>query len=126
MKMKIANFMRIQGRDLSYRTKKPVGVFSLGWRLIKNGIMTKEEENLFVSIDQWFKENLPEPPIYSDDNLIGAITYFKVENTSHMFEELKPIMKIFKKHNVAFDIVYTDFVGKIVYEDEYQIAVVDT
>ena len=43
-----------------------------------------------------------------------------------MFEELKPIMKIFKKHNVAFDIVYTDFVGKIVYEDEYQIAVVDT
>ena len=77
--MKIANFMRIQGRDLSYRTKKPVGVFSLGWRLIRNGIMTKEEENLFVSIDQWFKENLPEPPIYSDDNLIEQLHILKLK-----------------------------------------------
>lgn len=123
--MDVANFMRIQGRDLSYRTQKPVGIFSLGWRLIRNEIFSEDEKRLFVSIDQWFKDNLPEPPIYSDENSIGAITYFKVDNTDHMFEKLKPIMDLFRKHNVAFDIVYTDFIGNIIYEDEYQVAVID-
>ncbi len=124
--MNVANYMRIQGRDLSYRTKKPVGIFSLGWRLIRNEIFSEDDKILFINIDQWFKDNLLEPPIYYDDNSIGAITYFKVDNTAHMFEKLKPIMGLFKKHNVAFDIVYTDFIGRIIYEDEYQVAVIDT
>lgn len=123
--MNEANYMRIQGRDLSYRTQKPVGIFSLGWRLIRNEIFSEDDKELFVSVDQWFKENLPEPPIYSDGNSMGAITYFKVNSTNRMFERLKPIMELFIKHNVAFDIVYTDFIGKIIYEDEYQVAVID-
>lgn len=123
--MGVTKYMRIQGRDLSYRTRKPVGIFSLGWRLIRNKIFNADDEKLFVSIDQWFKDNLPEPPIYSDDNSLGAITYFKTDNTALMFDKLKPIMELFKKHNIAYDIVYTDFVGKIIYEDEYQVAVID-
>ena len=123
--MSVAKYMRIQGRDLSIKTRKAVGIFALGWRLIRKEIFSEEDQRLFVSIDQWFKDNLPEPPIYSDDNSIGAITYFKVNNTAYMFEKLEPIMDLFKKHNVAFDIVYTDFIGKIIYEDEYQVAVID-
>lgn len=123
--MNVAKYMRIQGRDLSYRTHKPVGIFALGWRLIRNEIFSEDDKNLFISIDQWFKDNLPEPPIYSDDNSIGAITYFNVDHTTFMFERLKPIMDLFRKHNVAFDIVYTDYIGKIIYEDEYQVAVID-
>lgn len=123
--MSIAKYMRIQGRDLSYRTQKPVGIFSLGWRLIRKEVFSEDEKNLFISIDQWFKENLPEPPIYSDDNSIGAITYFKVNSTSHMSEKLIPVMDLFMKYNVTFDIVYTNYIGKIIYEDAYQVAVID-
>ncbi|MDF2821355.1 MAG: hypothetical protein K0R15_1796 [Clostridiales bacterium] len=123
--MDLASYIRIQGRDLSYRTQKPVGIFSLSWRLIRNNVFSIEDEKIFVNIEQWFKDNLPEPPIYTDDNSIGAITYFKVDSTYHMIEKLNPVIELFRKHNIAFDIVYTDFVGKIIYEDEYQVAVID-
>lgn len=32
-------------------------------------------------------------------------------------------MKLLDKYNRAYDVVYTNFVGTIVYEDEWQIAV---
>jgi hypothetical protein len=117
-------YVRIQGIDLSYRTQKPVCIFSLGWRLIRNKVFNSEEEQLFVEIDKWFKKYLPEPPFYKDDNSIGAITYFKGESTEEMFKRLIPVMDLFNKHNVAFDIVYTNYVGNIIYEDEYQIGVI--
>lgn len=46
-----------------------------------------------------------------------------MDNTALMFKKLEPIMDLFKKHNIAFDIVYTELIGKIIYEDEYQVTV---
>ena len=46
-------YMRIQGREDSYITKYPKGVFSLCWNLIRDKKMTPEEEQLFISIDEW-------------------------------------------------------------------------
>ncbi len=37
-------YMRIQGRDDSYITKYPKGVFSLCWNLINNKVMNDEDE----------------------------------------------------------------------------------
>ena len=54
-------YMRIQGRENSWVTKYPKGVFSLCWNLIRDKVMTEEEEQLFISIDNWFKDHLPEP-----------------------------------------------------------------
>lgn len=65
-------YMRIQGRDNSYITKYPKGVFSLCWNLIRDEQLTDEEKELFF----------------------------------------KP-----------YDVVYTNFVGTIVYEDDWQVAV---
>lgn len=31
------------------------------WNLVRDGVLTREEELLFLSIDEWFKEHLPEP-----------------------------------------------------------------
>lgn len=124
-KMIKAKYVRIQGRDLAYKTGKCVGVFSSGWRLIRSNIMNESEEKLFRSIDDWFKQHLPEPPFYQDDNPDRAITFFKTDTTEFMIEKLYPIMKIFDKYEYKYDIVYTNYVDKIIYEDEFQIAVVD-
>ena len=41
-------YVRIQGRENSYITKYPKGVFSLCWNLIRDQLLTPEEEQLFV------------------------------------------------------------------------------
>lgn len=54
-------YMRIQGRENSYITKYLKGVFSLCWNLIRDEQLTNEEKELFISIDDWFKDTLPKP-----------------------------------------------------------------
>ena len=114
-------YMRIQGREDSYITKYPKGIFSLCWNLIRDGILTDEEKDLFVTIDDWFKEVLPEPePCVNHEKVI---TFFKCESTKEMYEKLKPAITLLDKYNKPYDIVYTNFVGEIVYQDDWQIAV---
>ena len=114
-------YMRIQGREDSYITKYPKGIFSLCWNLIRDGSLTAEEERLFIAVDGWFKENLPEPePCKNRDNVI---TFFKCEHTAHMLEKLEPVLALLDKYRKPYDVVYTNFVGTVVYEDDWQVAV---
>ena len=114
-------YMRIQGREDSYVTKYPKGVFSLCWNLIRDNILKETEKELFISIDEWFKVNLPEPePCINHEKVI---TFFKCESTEEMLSKLEPAIALLDKYEKAYDVVYTNFVGTIVYEDEWQIAV---
>jgi transcriptional regulator with XRE-family HTH domain len=57
-------YMRIQGEELAYKTKKPVGIFVLTWRRVRDGIYSEEDKNVYLEVDKWFKDNMPEPPFY--------------------------------------------------------------
>lgn len=114
-------YMRIQGRESSWITKYPKGIFGMCWRLIMDGIMDKEDEEKFRNIDQWFRNNLPEPELCQNGEKV--ITFFKTETTEEMQEQIKPAMELLDKYNHPYDVVYTNFVGTIVYEDFWQIAV---
>ena len=114
-------YMRIQGREDSYITKYPKGIFSLCWNLIRDKKMTPEDEQLFISIDEWFKENLPEPEPCKNHETV--ITFFKCEKAEHMIKQIEPAIALLDKYDKPYDVVYTNFVGTIVYEDDWQIAV---
>lgn len=114
-------YMRIQGRENSYITKYPKGIFSLCWNLVNNSIMSEEDNQLFISIDEWFKENLPEPEACKNHEQV--ITFFKCNTSKEMIEKIMPAIALLDKYNKAYDIVYTNFVGTIVYEDEWQVAI---
>ena len=114
-------YVRIQGREDSYITKYAKGVFSLCWNLIRDKVLTPEEEQLFISIDDWFKEELPEPEPCKNHEMV--ITFFKCESTEHMIKKLGPAIDLLDKYQKPYDVVYTNFVGTIVYEDEWQVAV---
>ena len=43
-------YMRIQGREDSYITKYPKGIFSLCWNLVNAGVMDESEKEIFMSI----------------------------------------------------------------------------
>lgn len=53
------------------------------------------------------------------------ITYFKTESTKEMIAHSEPVLELLEKYDHPYDIVYTNFVDNVVYEDEYQIAVHD-
>lgn len=114
-------YMRIQGREESWITKYPKGIFGMCWRMIMDGVMSEEDEELFRSIDQWFKDNLPEPEPCKNGEKV--ITFFKNETSKEMLEKIKPAMDLLDKYNHPYDVVYTNFVGAIVYEDDWQVAV---
>ncbi len=101
--------------------KYPKGVFSLCWNLIRSEYLTSEEKELFISIDNWFKDHLPEPELCKNHEKV--ITFFKCESTLEMLEILKPAIALLDKHQKPYDVIYTNFVGTIVYEDEWQVAV---
>ena len=114
-------YMRIQGRENSYVTQYPKGVFSLCWNLIRDNMLEERERELFISIDQWFKDNLPEPePCINHEKVI---TFFKYESTAEMRSKLEPAIALLDKYAKAYDVIYTNFVGTIIYEDDWQIAV---
>lgn len=117
-------YIRIQVKYCSSVTKKPVGIFSACYRLKKKGVLTAEEEELFEQIDTWFDKHLLKPPFYDDGNKIGAVTWFK-PNARFMIKKLKPLLKLLEKYNIEYEIAYSSNPGKIVYEDEYQIGVIN-
>ena len=125
--MNLPKYMRIQGRELAYRTGKSVGVFVLNWRRIRDGIYSKEDSDLYEETHKWFLEHLPEPPFYGDnnDNPQGAVTWFKTEAYEEMSTKAEVLTGLLDKYNVPYDIVFSDHVGKIVYEDKWQVGVVD-
>jgi len=130
--MNSPKYLRIQGRETSWITKKPLGVFSLCWRQVQNNIFSEEDKAKFVEANDWFVQNLPYPPFYgennddADANTVGAITYFKNNaNGAAMLERLAPMLALLDKYQIPFDIVYTDSVGKILYEDDFQVGVID-
>ena len=114
-------YMRIQGREDSYITKYPKGVFSLCWNLVRDNVLTEQEKAMFIAIDEWFKANLPEPePCVNHEQVI---TFFKCDSTAEMVARLEPAIALLEKYAKPYNIVYTNFAGTIVYEDEWQVAV---
>ena len=125
--MKLPKYMRIQGREIAYRTQKPVGIFVLNWRRIRDGVYSAEDAEIYERTHKWFLENLPEPPFYGNDNENpqGAVTWFKTESSGEMLERIQPLIDLLEKYNIPYDIVYSNYVGKIIYEDDYQVGVID-
>ena len=114
-------YMRIQGREDSWVTKYPKGIFGMCWRLIMDGVMEPEDEKTFRAIDEWFRENLPEPEQCKKQEKV--ITFFKTGTAGEMLRMIEPAVRLMDKYNHPYDIVYTNFIGTVIYEDEWQAAV---
>ena len=116
-------YVRIQGRETAYRTGMPAGIFTAVHRLQQAGLLSDEEKAAYHEIAHiWFEENLPNPPFYDDDKPGKPITWFKTATTGFMIEKLQPLMDMLEKYSKPYDIVFTNFPGRIVYEDEWQVA----
>ena len=113
-------YVRIQGKELAKNTMHAKGVFSMCWKLIQDDVMEQEDADLFREIDGWFAEHLPWPP--QCKNQEPVVCWFKTENSEEMMKMIKPALWLLERYNHPYYLVYTNFPGDIVYEDQYQIA----
>ncbi len=114
--------MRFQVR-YNGRLGLPVGIFGACHHLRRAGRLSAEDDKLFGDIDAWFDQELPTPPFYADGNSIKAITWFK-HSATHLIDALGPLRDLLDRYQVPYDVVRTGDPGTIVYEDEFQVAVV--
>ena len=114
-------YVRIQGRELAVNTKYPKGIFSIGMKLISDNVIEQEDAELFIELDKWFSEILPYPPQCMRRE--NVVCFFKTENSEIMMKMIKPMMWLLDKYHHPFYVVYTNYPGEIVYEDEFQVAV---
>ncbi len=113
-------YVRIQGKELAKNTMYAKGVFSMCWKLVQDDVMEQEDADLFREIDGWFAEHLPWPP--QCKNQEPVICWFKTENSDEMLKMIKPALWLLDRYNHPYYLVYTNYPGEIVYEDQYQIA----
>ncbi len=107
------------------KTGKPVGVFGACHHLKKAGCLTDEEQRLHQEIVAWYEENLPNPPFYKDGNPQKAVTWFKdTPQTRELARRLDALTALLDKYEVQWTLSHTTEPGTIIYEDDYQVAVV--
>ncbi|MBR2990379.1 MAG: hypothetical protein IKF51_02830 [Solobacterium sp.] len=113
-------YVRIQGKELAENTMYAKGVFSMCMQMLQNNVMEKEDEELFLELNDWFAENLPWPePCKRQEKVV---CFFKTENSEEMMKMINPVMWLLEKYDHPYYVVYTNFPGEIVYEDQYQVC----
>jgi hypothetical protein len=120
-------YVRIQARYTG-KTGKTVGFIGANWHILRAGRFSQEDKELFLQTEEWFNENLPNPPFYNDNpelnNPQKAITYFKTDMISRFEEKVLVLTGLLDKYGVHYDVVFTNYIGEIIYEDDYQVAVI--
>ncbi|MBQ7241186.1 MAG: hypothetical protein IJS35_00180 [Firmicutes bacterium] len=114
-------YCRIQGKELAANTMTGKGIFSMLNQMVTNGIMDDEDEGLFHELDDWFAEELPWPPQCQRQEKV--ICYFKTENSEMMMKMINPLLWLLERYKHPYFMIYTNYPGEIVYEDEYQVVV---
>jgi len=90
-------YIRFHGNYSSPFTEQPYGIFVVIYHLLREGKLTDEDAILYNTTNDWFEENLPNPPFYDDQNSIRAVTWFKeTENIKEMLERLTPFFDLAK------------------------------
>jgi hypothetical protein len=118
-------YLRFVVADIHRNSMKELGVFHAVLRLRERGRLHAHEEELHDSTRNWFNEKLEKPtrftaskpPHYRKPN--RAISWFKDTATEHI-SHIRDLVRILENHGIAVQMLTTDRVGYVVYEDEFQ------
>jgi hypothetical protein len=81
-------------------------------------------EELYFDIDDWFRDELPNPPFYEDGNSVGAVTWFEEATAMGILERLQPLRRILDRYGVENAAVASSDPGTVIYEDRFQVGVI--
>lgn len=120
-------YLRFVVGEIDEDSQRELGVFhAVGYLRDQRKLFQYEKEQHDL-IYEWFKKNLEKPtrfttskaPCYRKKN--RAISWFKDSAHEHL-NRIRSLVAILENHDVAVQMLKTNRVGYVVYEDEYQIV----
>ncbi|MGH9714077.1 MAG: hypothetical protein ACRD5M_12340 [Candidatus Acidiferrales bacterium] len=120
-------YIRFVVADIHHNSQKELGIFHAVGNLRRNGKLYTYEEEQHDLIRQWFNEHLEKPtrftaakpPYYRKQSM--AISWFKDSAGEHL-ANTRALVAILENHGVSVEMLKTERVGYVVYEDEFQIV----
>ena len=122
-----ALYLRFVVSDIHENSGKELGVFHAVGELRDRGELQQHEEAQHDQIRSWFNEHLEKPtrftaskpPFYRKQS--RAISWFKDSAHEHI-ARVRDLVAILQQHGISVQMLKTDRVGYVVYEDKYQIV----
>ena len=121
------NYFRIHTSDIAWLTKKPRGIFTTVGKLVEAKILTEEETAEYWKQRAYFEKVLPVPPFYEQGNPDHAVTWFKdTPQGQDIWNQLTFYRRMCSKYGITlYKTECTTLPGQVIYEDEFQIAVIN-
>ena len=118
-------YYRVHTDETAWITKQPRGLFTAVGKLVDAGMLSEKEEKDYWKNREYFERILPVPPYYEQGNPEGAITWYKdTKEANRIFHEMSFYRRMAGKYGKKLYLSECDEVpGKIIYEDDTQIAV---
>ena len=120
-------YLRFVVPEKDEESGREMGIFVAGGILNDGGELYDYEIKLRKKILTWFSNNLKVPDVqasesnyYSNPN---AISWFKSSAAVHI-SKMREYVEILESHDIQVKQLVTERPGKIVYEDEYQVAAI--
>jgi hypothetical protein len=120
-------YLRFVVEDIHKDSGKELGVFHAVLRLREQGKLDQHEEELHDLTRQWFNENLEKPTKFTASKPPNyrkpakAISWFKASAAEHP-SHIRDLVKILESHHIDVQMLKTERVGYVVYEDQFQIV----
>lgn len=120
-------YLRFVIADIDEDSGKELGAFHAVGNLRRAGRLDRHEEEQHDLIRRWFNEHLEKPtrftaakpPYYRKQP--RAISWFK-DSAQEQLTRVRDLVTILEHHGVSVEMLKTDRVGYVVYEDEHQIV----
>lgn len=121
-------YFRVHTQDIAWATQRPRGLFVAVGKLVQAGTMTEAEVAEYWETRRWFEAHLPVPPFYAAGNPEKAITWFRdTPQGREMFAKMGFYRRMAHQYRIDLWVTTTTGApGRIVYEDDWQVAVVES
>ena len=94
-------------------------------RLLRDkGVLTDYECENLENIYEWFNTNLPCPPFDSAGWSRDAVSWFK-DSAKDPIKKIRELSVVLESHGLLVRTLRSEKPGKVLYEDEYQIVVME-
>lgn len=120
------SYIRYQSPEVNERGICP-GIFALANRLGRDGSLTEQDHDWWLTANRWCDEIYPDPSttdwtVYDRTINPGAQAWFKC-SADHLLQKADEYLLLLARYDVDCHRVVSDNPGRLIYEDQVQVVV---